>query len=286
MSTATAQHIRTRHAVTVMMTGRKHRRRPVPRQQQPNAIRLAYSQALLAVQGRAHALVSAKVLPALPGLVRAAGIVHDAVGPSGYAEALSELVGQVSRAFFGEFTNERLRRLVLPFGQRVSDFNRLQLQRQFRAALGIDVLQSEPQIGPRLQAWAAENVALIKSVPTRYFGEIETWALQALRKGERAEEIARDLQERFDVSESRARLIARDQVGKLNGQLNIARQRDVGVERWVWRTSEDERVRPEHEELDGRVYTIDDSPAEGYPGEPIACRCTAEPLVQELIDAL
>jgi SPP1 gp7 family putative phage head morphogenesis protein len=45
-------------------------------------------------------------------------------------------------------------------------------------------------------------------------------------------------------------------------------------------------VRPEHEVLDGVVFEWSDPPSEGIPGEPINCRCTAEPDVQSVIDAL
>ena len=128
--------------------------------------------------------------------------------------------------------------------------------------------------------------SLIKSVPQRYFGEIEARTLEALRNGERAEDIAADYVSRYGVSESRALLIARDQIGKLNGQLNRARQDALGVKRFTWRTVGDERVRDEHDELDGKVFDWDDPPGEGFPGDPINCRCGAEPILSDVYEAL
>jgi len=51
----------------------------------------------------------------------------------------------------------------------------------------------------------------------------------------------------------------------------------MGVEKFIWRTANDERVRPEHSARDGNTYTWANAP-EGGPGAPINCRCFAEPV--------
>jgi SPP1 gp7 family putative phage head morphogenesis protein len=279
------EQVRVRAAVAALSGSRKRRRR-VPKQQQPNGIRLAYSQALLVIPRRARELVQQLVVPALPALVAEAALVHDAEAPAGYADRFIRLVQQASQALFGEFTNERLSRLAATFGERVSGFNRQQLGRQFRAAIGIDPLENAPRLTRVLQAFATENAALITSVPQKYFSEIESTTLQALRTGTRAEDIQGLYEDRYGVSESRARLIARDQVGKLNGQMNKVRQGELGVTRFTWRTSEDERVREEHAALDGTEWSWDDPPGEGIPGEPINCRCLGEPVLADVLEAL
>jgi SPP1 gp7 family putative phage head morphogenesis protein len=262
------------------------RRGRLPRQLQPDAIRLSYFGGLRQVLGRARELVEQHLVPQLPSLVGAAGVVHDAVGSRGYAEHVTDLLERISTSFFSEFTNRRLQDLAARYGHRASTFQRQQLAQQFASGLGIDITASEPNLVPRLQAWAAQNASLIKSVPQRYFGEIEARTLEALRTGKRAEDIAGEYAARYGVSESRALLIARDQIGKLNGQLNIARQDALGVKRFTWRTAGDERVREEHEALEGKVFDLDDPPSEGYPGDPIACRCGAEPVLSDVYAAL
>lgn len=75
-------------------------------------------------------------------------------------------------------------------------------------------------------------------------------------------------------AEKHVRLIARDQVSKLNGQLNRARQVAAGISRFVWLTQRDPRVRDAHAELQGRVFGWEDgAPGVGIPGQPIQCRC-------------
>ena len=105
---------------------------------------------------------------------------------------------------------------------------------------------------------------------------------QAMR--ERAEVIAKRWRERglplkFGTIEGRAKVIARDQVGKLNGQLTQARQQALGITEYVWRTSRDQRVRDAHADRDGRRFRWSTAPADGHPGHPVQCRCVAEGVI-------
>lgn len=46
---------------------------------------------------------------------------------------------------------------------------------------------------------------------------------------------------------------------------------------YIWRTRDDEKVRPSHAANDGQIFAWDEPPATGNPGEDFGCRCTAEP---------
>ena len=125
---------------------------------------------------------------------------------------------------------------------------------------------------------------LITSLPEDYLHDVEQTVLRAFREGKRAEEIAGQLEDRFDVSQRNAARIARDQIGKLNGELTRERQKNLGIRRYRWQSSGDERVRDEHRALDGKVFSWDDPPEEGHPGTPIQCRCWADPVVEDLLE--
>lgn len=49
------------------------------------------------------------------------------------------------------------------------------------------------------------------------------------------------------------------------------------TERYIWRTREDEKVRASHAANDGRIFSWDDPPLTGNPGDEYGCRCWAEP---------
>ncbi|MFH4293788.1 minor capsid protein, partial [Acinetobacter baumannii] len=91
------------------------------------------------------------------------------------------------------------------------------------------------------------------------------------------EELAKAIKQLGLSTDYRARLIASDQMGKINGQINQARQLSMGVETYTWQTAKDERVRPDHQYKQGKTFRWDSPPDGGHPGQPIRCRCTALP---------
>jgi len=82
-------------------------------------------------------------------------------------------------------------------------------------------------------------------------------------------------------TQKHAKLVAHDQVSKLNAQLNQTRQQAAGIEKFKWVTMGDLRVRPKHQALNGRIFSWEDpeTGGEGLPGEPIHCRCHAEAVI-------
>lgn len=80
--------------------------------------------------------------------------------------------------------------------------------------------------------------------------------------------------------EAHADLIARDQLAKLNLALTRSRQIAAGITHFRWKDRDDSRVRPAHRALDRRVFSwAEGAPGEGFPGEPVSCRCHAEAVL-------
>lgn len=168
--------------------------------------------------------------------------------------------------------------------QATDRFNRQQFHAVFRSVFGVDIFTTEPFLADLLAAWEAENIKLIKSIPSQYLDQLHGKIVAAVRAGKPSKVIAEVVRETFDLPRNRAKLIARDQIGKLNGQLTMARQKNIGVESYVWRTSLDERVREEHRHREGEKFSWDEPPKDGHPGNPINCRCSAEAVFPDLED--
>ena len=62
------------------------------------------------------------------------------------------------------------------------------------------------------------------------------------------------------------------------GLINQLRQQDLGIERYVWRSRDDAKVRDSHAQYDDQVFRWNDPPAGGHPGQAPNCRCYAEPV--------
>ncbi|WP_198666112.1 phage minor head protein [Tropicimonas sp. IMCC34043] len=62
------------------------------------------------------------------------------------------------------------------------------------------------------------------------------------------------------------------------GLIYQLRQRDLGIDRYIWRSQDDAKVRDSHAEYDDQVFRRDEPPAGGHPGQAHNCRCYAEPV--------
>jgi SPP1 gp7 family putative phage head morphogenesis protein len=158
--------------------------------------------------------------------------------------------------------------------------------------------------------WAANNLQLIKSLEAAYIEQVNRLVEEAVTNGWRYEDLLKKIQALGGWTnkpsgwiEKRSKLIARDQIGKLNGRINRAQQEAVGVSTYFWETAGDERVRGSHRGLDGKlcrwdapnIYSPDAGktwiarPASwfhGHPGEDIQCRCTALPNFDPIIQTI
>lgn len=265
---------------------------PLPRVQDPNHIRLGYYAAIRRlVLLPARRLVHERLLPELPSIVSSSGVSR----ARGRADAdpgdVNELVGGISVDFFDGVSQSSMEDIAEQYAAATSSFQKEQLARQLRTAVGVDVPIGDPHLRPLVETFTATNVALIKSIPTRYFEQLQSKLMVDVSAGKRWEEIADDLEDRYEVSEATAKLVARDQVGKFYGSLNEVRQRDLGIEEFIWRTANDNRVRDSHKELEGQSFRWDELPTnddgeEIEPGSEVNCRCNADPNVQSVVDDL
>lgn len=251
----------------------------LPRMAHPTLIAARYTKRIQStVLEEAFALVRAKLVPQLEAI--AAGASR--IATTDAREDVGATVDEIEAEYFAKWSRKRFAKVVQPIAQNTEAFQAMQLNRQIRDVVSIDVVGAEPWLGDAIAEFTTENVSLIKSVPTRLFDDLEQHLTRGIADGLRWEELASTIEERFKVSTARAELIARDQVGKFFGDLNRVRQTDLGVTRFVWRTSNDDRVREEHQEREGESYQWANAP-EGGPGEPVLCRCYAEPDLKDLI---
>ena len=139
-----------------------------------------------------------------------------------------------------------------------------------------------------IQSVIGENVALIKSIPEKYFTELEGLVMRSVRTGRDIATLTDELEKLYlkDLRD-RALLIARDQNNKASASISRARMQDAGVEMAIWRhSSRAKHPRPSHLEADGKIFPL----SEGllidgeyiFPGEEINCGCTAAPYVERM----
>lgn len=147
-----------------------------------------------------------------------------------------------------------------------------------------DEIRNAPT-GRLMQQRLAEQVSLIKSIPLDAAKRVHELTLQGIEDGTRASEIAKEIQRSGDVSESKAKLIARTEVARTASALTEARAMSVGSVGYIWRTSGDSDVRHSHAEMNGKFVRWDSPPTldkmTGHAGAFPNCRCYPEPVIPE-----
>ncbi len=139
-----------------------------------------------------------------------------------------------------------------------------------------------------LRATYESNLFLIKSIPRDIIERYQQGFMQGIATFDR--QALKDLALQYgDISERRARFIARDQTSKATNAYHNARASELGFEYYVWNTSKDERVSKGdggHIHLQGRIYkyseptaVIDSYGNKGHPGHRPNCRCVLTSLI-------
>ena len=138
------------------------------------------------------------------------------------------------------------------------------------------------------------NAEVIKTFPLNLSEEITEYVSRQNMEGRRGGDIMQDLIERFPgMAKSRLQLIARTEVSKSQSALTQSRAQALGLNWYVWRTSDDARVRSAHRHMEGVLVNWNNPPSPemfspdgeqahyGYyhAGNTFNCRCYAEAII-------
>lgn len=175
------------------------------------------------------------------------------------------------------FKDERILDIALTFVNGLNLFNMKNMNDQARVA-GVNPIQFEPWIDEYIQTSVKQNVSYISSIRDSFFSKIEAIVYEGVKNGSSTKAIREQLVKQFGMSEARAQFIAIDQSGSIFGQLTAKRHEDMGVNKFKWMTSHDERVRDSHKVLSDKIFSYTDLPAVGLPGTDYRCRCVATPV--------
>ena len=173
--------------------------------------------------------------------------------------------------------------MVISAMRGVEGYNRERMFKAFRSALQVDIrpyLAQAPVQAHMTQA-LARNVELIKTLPPRLHESLRKRIAEAfLDEPFNQQRLSQLLQREYGSSGYNLRRLTRDITQKANADLNQLRQQQVGVTHYIWRTSMDERVRPTHEENNGKTFAWASPPlATGHPGFDVLCRCSSEAVI-------
>ena len=186
-------------------------------------------------------------------------IADSLVTMDGWAEQILSAIRKVSSRFTSSLFESQITRVAASTISRAEADNAEDFRDSVNKAVGVDFeLITKPKgMTDYLEASTAENVNLIKSIPSEYFQKVETLVLGGMKDGLAPTAIARQIQEETGVTARRAKLIARDQTSKLNSDLTRQRQAAAGIE--FYKSSDAGDVR------------VAGNPAGKYPNAKVSC---------------
>lgn len=162
----------------------------------------------------------------------------------------------------------------------------------FAEAVSVDVFLNDSALLDTVKAeWKAQQSRLVDSIVNTYIEKLQIIVSYAVQRGTAMSEVKEEIKVLLNTTDKRAKFIAKNGVGNLNGIITMRRQVDCGIGVYQWSSSHDERVRPSHAEMDGKYFYWNSDkvgeingikvyPAPKYhPCMDYNCRCVALPVI-------
>ena len=155
-------------------------------------------------------------------------------------------------------------------------------ERSWQISAGLHDLMAGSQ-GQVTRSIIEEQVKLFKSLPLEAADrvyDIHNQAIEAVVSGKRSSALKDEIRRTGQVTEARARTIARTEVGRASTAITQARSTSIGSRGYIWRTSEDSDVRHSHAQMSGQYVEWANPPTldgmTGHAGQFPNCRCYCE----------
>lgn len=187
--------------------------------------------------------------------------------------------------------DRRIETIVTDFDNIFNLISRSHFQRlesNAKTSLGVDIFLRDRELTSLNEEFIFENTQLIKDVSKKQLRDIQKQVSLGVRQGLTNRFITKKVMEKTKLSKKRAKLIARDQVASANSNISQSRARELGIKKFIWVTSLDERVRRSHVLLHNKKFTYKkgakvDGDSFVFPGGPINCRCVDVPDFESLL---
>jgi len=214
-----------------------------------------------------------------------------------FAKVYLAVAGKVRRKLLKQFDDDRLEELAKKFTGKVDRRNREEFYKRVESNIGISRKELEATEGLTYQinAYSLETFQWIKKLRDE---TLQGWTSQTLRlmaEGKGLPEILSQFDDMVEKRKGHAKMVARTQISTFNSLVSKARAQNLGIEKAIWVTAKDERVRgnpsgkypnakPSHHWADGKEFVLSEgltfpSGKTLLPGVDYACRCTYRMII-------
>lgn len=211
----------------------------------------------------------------------------------GIGANLNVIFAKLNREFTGVITASFAESTANQMVSKTARSNKNKFDRVVNKATGVNLgsIIATEGLEDFMELSISKNVSLIKSLPEQYLSQVETIVNNGVVSGARFSTIAKEITAKTGSVNSklanRIKTIARNEIQTINSQLTLRRSEQLGIKKGIYRTSEDERVRDCHAELNGVEYEIKKGAWSKscskfiQPGiTDINCRCSYSPIIE------
>lgn len=201
------------------------------------------------------------------------------------ADLLRRVVGNLRRRWLRRF-DRAAEDMAKWFAASVKHRNEAELAQILKKAGFTVEFRLTRTVRDALDAIVAENVALIRSIPQQYLGQVEGSVMRSVVEGRDLYILSEDLQRRHHVTRNRAAFIALDQNQKATSAIQELRYLEVGIVEAIWHHSHAGKTpRPTHVAMDGQRFKVRDGIYDSHErkmvkcGQLPRCRCFFTPIL-------
>jgi SPP1 gp7 family putative phage head morphogenesis protein len=204
-----------------------------------------------------------------------------------YARVYAKLANDVRSKLLKQFDDKRIEELVRDILTKVNERNRAELYSKVEKRIGLSTkeLTNTEGLTADINALILETKTWVKKSLDDTLAEYTANSLRAMTQGQSLEEVMQQFDGLVEKRKNHAKFTARNQIHNFNSIVTKIRAQNIGVEEAIWRTSEDERVRPCHQARNGKIFKLSEglySSCDGLsllPGVDYQCRCDYELII-------
>lgn len=216
-----------------------------------------------------------------------------------FASILLSLSKKTNRDLINRFDDDRIDKATKEILGKVNKRNQGDFYSKIEQSIGINQKQlvAEEGLKPRTNALMLETSQWAKKLRDETLEQFTANTLRGMSLGLSLEEILADFDDMVETRKGHAKFVARNQIQNFNSILTKTRAQNLSIEKAIWRTSEDERVRgnpagrypnakPNHFWANGREFDLSKGlqfPNGQWllPGVAYLCRCDYELIIPE-----
>lgn len=204
-----------------------------------------------------------------------------------YTAVLLRLANKFKKKILKQFDDQRLEAVSKQILSKLDKKSKVEFYNKVAKVVGIDVqaLIAKEGMKATTNALMLETAQWIKTLRDESLEKFTNNTLFAMTQGESLDTIVKQFDTVVSERKNHARFLARNQVQNYNSISTKVRAQNLGIKKGIWRTAGDERVRPSHEDRDGKEFDLAEGLYSSVDGKYLLtgidfnCRCETEYVV-------